>query len=454
MAETFTPTQTSVRDGADDAHTAVRAIARAAQVAARKIRGISTERKNAALCLIASGLRERAAEIAAANELDMKREAENLSEALLDRLRLDEERVGAVADAVDELIGLADPVGQTVAGRLLTNGMRADLRRVPLGVVGMIYEARPNVTVDAAALALKAGNAVILRGGSAAAHTNAALVAVMRDCLVKVGLPADLVASIDPWGRAGARELMRARGLVDVVIPRGGAGLINTVVEQATVPVIETGTGNCHTYIHASADLGQARAIIRNAKVQRPGVCNATETLLIDAEIATELLPVIARDLLGDGVRLHVCERAAQILADVEAAPGEAGGIVPAEEDDWGREYLSLDLAVKVTDSVADAVGHIEKYSSGHTEAIIARDSGAIDSFVRAIDSAAVIVNASTRYTDGGQLGLGAEIGISTQKLHARGPMGLDALTTQTWVIAGDGHIRGEQRILPGQGLD
>jgi glutamate-5-semialdehyde dehydrogenase len=322
-----------------------------------------------------------------------------------------------------------------VRGRTLPNGLRLTQSRVPMGVVGMVYEARPNVTVDAAALALKSGNAAVLRGGSAALETNRALVAVLQGALVTAGLPADAVQSIDDHGRDGVTHLMRARGLVDVLIPRGGAGLISSVVEHSTVPVIETGIGNCHVYVDAAAEPEQARAIVLNSKTHRVSVCNAAETLLVHADLAPTLLPTLLSDLAGAGVVLHGDERV------VAAAPSGVE-VKPATEADWAAEYLALEMAVAVVDDLDGALEHIAAWSSGHTEAIVTTDLRAAQRFTERVDSAAVMVNASTRFTDGGELGLGAEIGISTQKLHARGPMGLSELTTTRWVVVGDGHVR------------
>jgi len=322
-----------------------------------------------------------------------------------------------------------------VRGQTLPNGLVLRQVRVPMGVVGMIYEARPNVTVDAAGLALKSGNAVILRGGSAAARSNEVIVRVLRDALEARGLPADLVQTVDPWGRPGGVALMKARGLVDVLIPRGGAGLIRTVVAESSVPVIETGVGNVHVYVDAAADLAAAADIVMNAKTQRVGVCNAAETLLVHAGVAGTFLPGMLTRLSDAGVVLHGDARTAAL------APSGVE-VVPAAETDWETEYLALELAVRVVDSVDDAVEHIRTYSSGHTEAVLTNDLAVAERFVAEVDSAAVMVNASTRFTDGGQLGLGAEIGISTQKLHARGPMGLAELTTTKWIVHGQGHVR------------
>jgi len=313
---------------------------------------------------------------------------------------------------------------------------------VPLGVVGMIYEARPNVTVDTAALAVKSGNAIILRGGSAAQDSNAAIVAALRSALDAQGLPADLVTSVDAAGRDGARALMRAHGLVDALVPRGGAGLIRTVVEQSTVPVIETGSGNCHVYVDASADLQAAVDIIVNAKTQRVGVCNAAETLLVHADVAVAYLPDAATALWDRNTALHADPVAHRILTETATGSGCEALLTEATEEDWDTEYGSLDLAVRVVESLDEAIDHIRAHTTGHTEAVLAQDVSVINDFIAGMDSAAIMVNASTRFTDGGQLGLGAELGISTQKLHARGPMGLTELTTTTWIVEGDGHTR------------
>ncbi|MDN6485657.1 MAG: glutamate-5-semialdehyde dehydrogenase, partial [Bifidobacterium mongoliense] len=319
-------------------------------------------------------------------------------------------------------------------------GLRVTQVAVPLGVIGMIYEARPNVTVDAASLALKAGNAVILRGGTAAEATNRVTIAVLRDALVSADLPADLIQTVDPWGRAGATALMEARGGIDVLIPRGGAGLIRSVVDHARVPVIETGTGNCHVYVDAGADLAQAENIVMNSKTQRVGVCNAAETLLVHHDVAEDFLVQALTRLTTAGVRIHGDEAT---VAIARANPGiDQELVVDATEEDWGREYLSMDLAVRVVGDLDEAIEHIRRYSTGHTEAICTRSIDSAHRFRTELDSAAIASNASTRFTDAGQLGLGAEIGISTQKLHARGPMGLEELTTTTWVIEGNGAIR------------
>ena len=349
------------------------------------------------------------------------------------------QRLAGIADAVREVASLADPVGTIVRGAMTETGLRIRQVRVPMGVVGMIYEARPNVTIDAASLALKSGNAIVLRGGSAAEASNKVIIEVMRDALTSVDLPPDTVQSVDQWGRAGARALMHARGGIDVLIPRGGAGLIRTVVEEARVPVIETGTGNCHVYVHEDADLAQAEKIILNSKAQRVGVCNAAETLLVHRAVAEKFLASALLRLTTAGVRIHGDAQTLQYASDPSI---DSAMLEEATEEDWAREYLSMDLAVRVVDDLDQAIEHIRTYSTGHTEAICTRSLAAANRFSREVDAAAIAVNASTRFTDGGQLGLGAEIGISTQKLHARGPMGLEELTSTMWIIEGDGHIR------------
>lgn len=425
---------------ADDAERAgllVTELATAARRAQRDLAPLTGQAKDAALLALADALVAGADRILTANAEDLARaRANGMSEGLVDRLALDPTRLAAVADAVREIAALPDPVGEIVDGQRLPNGLRVRRRRVPVGVVGMIYEARPNVTVDVTALALKSGNAVILRGGSAAEATNAVIIEVLRGALADCGLSPDLVSTVDPAGRAGATALMRARGLVDVLVPRGGAGLIKAVVESSAVPVIETGSGNCHVYVDASADLDDAVSIIVNAKTQRVGVCNAAETLLVHEAVAATFLPRAAGALWERGVTLHADDAARAVLGD------EAGRLVAATEDDWATEYGSLDLAVRVVADVDEAAAHVRRYSTGHTEAVLAQDLRVVDAFTAGVDCAVVMVNASTRFTDGGQLGLGAELGISTQKLHARGPMGLTALTTTQWIVEGDGHVR------------
>lgn len=405
----------------------------AAKDASYRLAQATTAEKDAALERVADLLRARTDEVIAANRLDLEagREA-GLATGLLDRLTLDERRVGALADAVLEVIALTDPIGETVSGRSLPNGVRIDQVRVPLGVVGAIYEARPNVTIDIAVLALKSGNAVVLRGGTAAEQTNRVLLGVLRDALDAVGLPADAVQTVDDFGRAGARHLMQARDYVDVLIPRGSANLIRAVVDEAKVPVIETGAGVVHMYLDASAREDWAVEIVHNAKVQRPSVCNALETLLVHREAAERLLPSVLDRLEASGVTVHADER-------VRALRPEA---VPVTEEDWATEHLSLDLSVGIVDSMDDALEHIRRFSTKHTESIITNDLANAERFLNEVDAAAVMVNASTRFTDGAEFGFGAEVGISTQKLHARGPMGLPELTSTKWLVRGAGHVR------------
>ncbi|MFI7045037.1 glutamate-5-semialdehyde dehydrogenase [Streptosporangium sandarakinum] len=407
-------------------------VARAAKEAAAELAPLPRSPKDAALRVVADALVARAAEIVEANALDVERAREGgTSEYMIDRLRLDEARVRAVAEAVRQVADLPDPVGEVVRGGTLPNGLELRQVRVPLGVVGIIYEGRPNVTVDAAALCLKSGNAVLLRGSSSAYSSNTALVKVMQEALAGTEVPAGAVQLVPGRSRDSVKELMRARGLVDVLIPRGGASLINSVVEESTVPVIETGVGNCHVYVDVDADLDLAVEILLNAKAQRPSVCNAAETLLVHAAVADAFVPRALAALAAEGVTVHGDERIAAY-----------GDVVPAGETDFREEYLSLDIAAAVVDSLEDAVAHIRKYGSGHTDAIVTRSVTASRRFVATVDSAAVAVNASTRFTDGGEFGFGAEIGISTQKLHARGPMGLPELTSTKWIYTGEGHLR------------
>jgi glutamate-5-semialdehyde dehydrogenase len=415
---------------------AVRAVARRAKVASRALATATRATKDAALEALADALVAATDEIVAANVLDLERgRTKGLPDGLLDRLALTPERIVAIADALRELAGLPDPVGEVIRGQTLPNGLRLRQVRVPMGVVGMIYEARPNVTVDAAGLALKSGNAVVLRGGSAAAESNRVIVGILGRALDGVGLPADLVQSVDEHGRPGGVALMHARGLVDVLVPRGGADLIQTVVRESTVPVIETGVGNCHVYVDAGADETMALEILLNSKTQRVGVCNAAETLLVHADAAPTFLPTALAALAGAGVVVHGDDETARLAPD-------GVGVRAATDEDWATEYLALEIAVRVVPDLDGAIDHIRTWTSGHTEAIVTRDLPSSERFVAELDSAAIMVNASTRFTDGGQLGLGAEIGISTQKLHARGPMGLAELTTTKWVVHGDGHVR------------
>ncbi|NPV60345.1 MAG: glutamate-5-semialdehyde dehydrogenase [Actinobacteria bacterium] len=404
-----------------------------AKAASRELCLMNAETKNRALEEMADALLARQDDILAANREDLEagRQA-GLSGALIDRLTLTEKRVEDMALGLREVAALTDPVGEIIEGWRLANGLEIRKVRVPLGVVGIIYEARPNVTVDAAGLCVKSGNAVILRGSSSAIRSNLVLTEVIAGAGEAAGLPAGSIQLIPLTDRESARELMRMRDYVDVLIPRGGAGLIRTVVEESTVPVIETGVGNCHTYVDASADLEMAERIVVNAKTQRPGVCNAMETMLVHEAVADEFLPRAAAALRERGVLLRGCERTLSILPDVEAA----------SEQDWYEEYLDLVLAVKVVSSLREAIDHINKYGSRHSEAIVTRDLEAARRFTAEVDSADVYVNASTRFTDGGQFGLGAEIGISTQKLHARGPMSLRELTSSKFIIYGDGQVR------------
>ncbi len=414
----------------------VEAAARRAQIASRELREATSSSKDALLLGIADALEAAVPQIVEANAIDMRSGRDQaMSDGLLDRLLLTPQRIGGIADAARHVASLPDPVGEVVRGQRLPNGLTLRQLRVPMGVIGMIYEARPNVTIDAAALALKAGSAVLLRGGRAALETNAILVEVMRRVVVDNGFDADLVQTIDEYGREGSVALMRARGLVDLVIPRGGSGLIQTVVRESLVPVIETGVGNCHVYVDRGASLDKALAIAVNAKTHRPSVCNAAETLLVHRDVAGEFIPQVLHELAERGVVLHGCE-ATLALAPVGVE------VLEATQEDWETEYLALEMAVRIVDSEEEAIEHIRTYSSGHTEAIVSQDMAAVRRFTGAVDTAAIMVNASTRFTDGGELGLGAEIGISTQKLHARGPMGLTELTTTTWIVEGDGHVR------------
>ena len=419
---------------AEQVETAVHAIADRSRKAARRMAQANRAWKDRALRAIGSALVESRGQILAANEKDLEAGRSNgMSVGLIDRLTLTPERIDGLAAALENLAGLPDPVGNVVRGQTLPNGLRLRQVNVPMGVVAAIYEARPNVTVDIAGLGLKSGNAVILRGGSAAAHTNDMLVRILRSALDSVGLPADAVQTVDQYGREGANVLMRARGRVDVLIPRGGRELIQTVVNNSAVPVIETGEGNVHIFIDESADEEMAVEILLNAKTQRPSVCNTVETLLVHKE--STVLPAVAAALHGAGVTLHADDRIREALAGkVET--------VPAVDDDWATEYMDLDLAVKMVDGMEEAVRHIRTWSTGHTEAILTNNLAHAEQFIAEVDSAAVIVNASTRFTDGGELGLGAEVGISTQKLHARGPMGLTELTTTKWIVQGEGQVR------------
>ena len=420
---------------AAEVEAAVHAVADRARHAARRMATANRAWKDRALRAVGAALQENVAAILAANATDRQRGRDNgTSAALLDRLTLTEARVAGLVGALENLANLPDPVGNVVRGQTLPNGLRLRQVNVPMGVVAAIYEARPNVTVDIAGLALKSGNAVILRGGSAAEATNQVLVRILREALDSVGLPADAVQTVDQYGRAGANVLMKARGRVDVLIPRGGRDLIQTVVANSAVPVIETGEGNVHIFLDESADENMAVEILLNAKTQRPSVCNTVETLLVHS--GSTVLPAVATALRDAGVRLHVDAR-------IDAALPAGIETQPATDTDWATEYMDLDLAVAMVDSLDEAVQHIRTWSTGHTEAILTNSLANAERFIAEVDSAAVIVNASTRFTDGGELGLGAEVGISTQKLHARGPMGLTELTTTKWIVQGEGQVRG-----------
>jgi glutamate-5-semialdehyde dehydrogenase len=404
-----------------------------AKAASRATARLTSDEKAAALEAIASALETEATAIIAANALDIENgRANGIGDALIDRLRLDETRVAALASAVRQIAALPDPVGQVVGGHRMPNGVNLQQVRVPFGVVGAIYEARPNVTVDIAALALRSGNASVLRGGSAARGSNTVLVRIMRDALERSGVDPEAIQTVDDFGRDGAKALMNGRGLVDVLVPRGSAALIETVVTESTVPVIETGAGNVHIVLDESAPDDWAREIVVNAKVQRPSVCNAVETVLVLRQAAPRLVPLVASAQQSEGVAVHGDDMVAGLMSNV----------IPATEEDWATEYLSLDVAMKVVDTLDDALAHIRKYSTGHTESIVTTDSRNAERFLAEVDSAVVMANTSTRFTDGAEFGFGAEVGISTQKLHARGPMGLSELTSTKWLARGSGQTR------------
>ncbi|MFD6043685.1 glutamate-5-semialdehyde dehydrogenase [Streptomyces koyangensis] len=420
-----------------DATSPVTLAGRRAQEAAADLAALPRAVKDDALRAVADALQARSEEIVAANAGDVRRAEEaGTAASVVDRLTLTADRVRAIAADVRHIVTLPDPVGEVVRGSTLPNGIDLRQVRVPLGVVGIIYEARPNVTVDAAALCLKSGNAVLLRGSSSAKESNTALVAVLRDAVEAAGLPADAVQLVPGDTHDSVRELMRARGLVDVLIPRGGAALIRRTVEESTVPVIETGTGNCHVYVDAEADLDTAVDILVNSKAQRPSVCNSAETVLVHRDVAAAFLPRALDALAEAQVTVHGDARVRELAEESKAT------VVEATDEDWATEYLSYDLAAAVVDSLDDAVAHIRRWSSGHTEAIVTTSQAAARRFTQRVDSTTVAVNASTRFTDGGEFGFGAEIGISTQKLHARGPMGLPELTSTKYILTGDGHIR------------
>jgi glutamate-5-semialdehyde dehydrogenase len=406
--------------------------ARRAREASHGLALATRAQKDAALHAMADALLARWSEVLDANADDVARaESDGTPANIVDRLRLTPQRLEDMARGLREVAALPDPVGEVVRGSTLANGLELRQVRVPFGVVGMIYEARPNVTADAAGICLKSGNAVLLRGSSSARSSNAAIVAVLRDAAVASGLDADVVQLVPGDSHDSVKALMRARGLVDVLIPRGGAGLIRSVVEESTVPVIETGVGNCHVYVDRAADLDKALAIVLNAKTQRTSVCNAAESLLVHASVADSFLPLVVPALQDAGVTIHG-----------DDAFAAYDGVEPATDEDWGQEYLSLDISARVVPDLDEAIAHIRRWSSQHSDAIVTEDQAAARRFTAEVDSAAVLVNASTRFTDGAEFGFGAEIGISTQKLHARGPMGLPEMTSTKYVVVGDGHVR------------
>ncbi len=411
---------------------------RAAREASRRLAYLSSGVKNQALAHIASDLLAKQKEVLSANKLDYQAgEASGMSAVLLDRLMLSSERLESMAEDVLIVAALPDPVGEVFDMRTLPNGLLLGKKRVPLGVIAAIYESRPNVTIDISALCLKSGNAVILRGGKEAIHSNIALAKVVMEAIARAGVPDGAVQFIENTDRALVSHLLNMRGIIDLVIPRGGAGLIKLVTENAAMPVVSGGIGVCHTYVDKSADLDKAVAIAYNAKVQRPTVCNALDSLLVHKDIAKRYLPLVAAEWAKAGVTMHGDKRALSILG-----PNPSFKLVPATDEDWGKEFLSLTAAVKVVDSLGEALRHIERYGSGHSEAIVTEDYEAAMRFLNEVDAACVYVNASTRFTDGGQFGLGAEVGISTQKFHARGPLGLRELTTYKWIIFGSGQVR------------
>ena len=416
-----------------DAEAYVQKIAEAGRAAARELAGAAGRQRDAALTACAAAIRHRGESLRAANEKDLARGAEfDLTPAMVDRLTLTDERIEAMASALEQIAAQVDPVGRTIAAYNRPNGLRIEKRRVPIGVVGIIFESRPNVTADAAGLCLKSGNACILRGGKEALHSNLAIAAVLREAIASAGLPAAAMTMVDKTEREIVPAMARADGLIDLIIPRGGESLIRAVVEAATVSVIKHYAGNCHVYVHRDADPDMARRIVLNAKCQRPGVCNAMETLLVDVAVAERFLSSAAAALADAGVELRGDPAARALAPDMKEAA----------EQDWYEEYLDLVSAVKVVDGLPAAIEHINRYGSGHTDAIVTDSAAAAAAFVAGVDSASVMVNASTRFSDGGEYGLGAEIGISTDKLHARGPMGAEDLTTYRWIVTGSGHVR------------
>jgi len=411
---------------------------RAAKAASRRMAYLATEVKNQALHNVAEDLLAKQGAILAANQIDYKEaEASGMNAAMLDRLLLSSSRLEAMAQDVLAVAALPDPVGEVFDMRTLPNGLLLGRKRVPLGVIGAIYESRPNVTIDISVLCLKAGNAVILRGGREALHSNSALAGVVQEACKRAGVPDGAVGFIENTDRALVNSMLKMRGVIDLLIPRGGAGLIKLVIENAAMPVVTGGIGVCHTYVDKSADVAKAVAIAFNAKVQRPTVCNALDSLLVHTALAEEYLPLVAAEWAKAGVEIHCDERALAILKSNSSLK-----LVPATDEDWGREFLSLVAAVKVVDSLDEALEHIERYGSGHSEAILTEEYQAAMRFLNEVDAACVYVNASTRFTDGSQFGLGAEVGISTQKMHARGPLGVKELTSYKWIIFGSGQVR------------
>lgn len=411
----------------------IKAVCEKAKKASRIIAKTGIEEKNKALLMVADALCSRKNEIIKGNKIDVSNaEDNNMSPALMDRLKLTDERIEGIAEGVRQVAALEDPVGEVLSMKKRPNGLLVGQVRVPMGVIGIIYESRPNVTIDTFALCFKAGNAVVLRGGSDCIHSNLALVKIVKDALIEAGIDPDVISLVEDTDREIVNQMMKMNQYLDLLIPRGGAGLINNVIQNATVPVIQTGTGNCHIYVDKYADLDMAVKIIRNAKLQRLGVCNAAESLVIHSDVAEDVIPLIAADLASDGCEIRGDERS-QSISNI---------IVPANEEDYGTEYLAKIISAKVVDSLDEAIEHINKYSTGHSEAIITEDYNSSQRFLNEVDSACVYVNASTRFTDGFEFGFGAEIGISTQKLHARGPMGLTALTSTKYIVYGNGQIR------------
>ncbi len=418
-----------------DATKTIEQLAKSARLAGRVLSRTRGALRDSALRACATAIRDKKTDLQRANETDLARSTElALSEAMVDRLRLTDARIEGMASALEQIAGQVDPVGQTIAAYNRPNGLRIEKRRVPIGVIGIIYESRPNVTADAAALCLKAGNACILRGGKEAIHSNLAIGAALCEAIESVSLPREIVTVIDNTDHAMVEAMAKAQGLIDLIIPRGGEALIRAVTQAASVPVIKHYTGNCHVYVHADADVEMAETIVLNAKLQRPGVCNAMETLLVDAAIAKKLLPSVSARLLDAAVELRCDAPAKKLIAHQS--------VKDATEEDWYTEYLDKVLAVRIVDGLDAAVEHINKYGSGHTDAIVTESLAAAEAFVARVDSASVMVNASTRFSDGGEYGLGAEVGISTDKLHARGPMGAEDLTTYKWIVMGSGHVR------------